>query len=74
MIDILTQNALKLTKSERASLFRMLTDYAHILIKIVPHSPLLVYIVSGLPQGNSPIIQAYHSWKTNNQENAGGNG
>ena len=67
MIDILTQNALALTNNEQASLFRMLTDYAVILIKIVPNSPLLAYIVSGLPQGDDPIIQAYDAWKIKNQ-------
>ena len=67
MIDILTQNALALTKDEQASLFRMLTDYAAILIKIMPNSSLLAYIVSGLPQDNGPIIQAYDAWKIDNQ-------
>jgi hypothetical protein len=67
MIDTLTQNALALTENEQASLFRMLTDYATILIKIVPNAPLLAYIVSGIPQGNDPIIQAYDAWKIKNQ-------
>jgi len=67
MIDTLTQNALALTENEQASLFRMLTDHAVILIKIVPNSPLLAYIVSGIPQGNDPIIQAYDAWKIKNQ-------
>ena len=67
MIDTLTQNALALTENEQASLFRMLTDYAAILIKIVPNAPLLAYIVSGIPQGNDPIIQAYDAWKIKNQ-------
>ena len=67
MIDILTQNALALTKDEQASLFRMLTDYSAILIKIMPNASLLAYIVSGLPQDNDPIIQAYDAWKIDNQ-------
>jgi hypothetical protein len=67
MIDILTQNALALTKDEQASLFRMLADYAAILIKIMPNSSLLAYIVSGLPQDDGPIIQAYDAWKIDNQ-------
>jgi hypothetical protein len=67
MIDILTQNAMALTKEEQASLFRMLTDYAVILIKIVPNAPLLAHIVSGLPAGNDPIIQAYDAWRIKNQ-------
>ena len=67
MIDTLTQNALALTENEQASLFRMLTDHAVILIKIVPNLPLLAYIVSGIPQGNDPIIQEYDAWKIKNQ-------
>jgi hypothetical protein len=67
MIDILTQNALALTKEEQARLFRMLTDYATILIKIMPNASLLAYIVSGLPQDDDPIIQAYNAWKIENQ-------
>jgi hypothetical protein len=67
MIDILTQNALELTKDEQDSLFRMLTDYADILIKVVPNAPLLDYIVSGTTQSNDPIIQAYFAWKIKNQ-------
>jgi len=67
MMDILTQNALNLSKDEQASLFRMLTDYADILIKVVPNAPLLAHIVSGLPISNDPIIQAYDAWKIKNQ-------
>ena len=67
MIDTLTQNALALTKDEQDSLFRMLTDYADILTKIIPNAPLLTYIVSGIPQGDNPIIRAYVAWKIENQ-------
>lgn len=63
MIDILTQNALNLSKAEQARLFRMLTDYADVLIKIVPNSPLLAYIICGVAEDNSPITQAYDAWK-----------
>jgi hypothetical protein len=63
MIDILTQNALNLTKAEQAQLFRMLTDYAEILIKIIPNSSLLAYIISGVTDDHSPITQAYDAWK-----------
>jgi hypothetical protein len=68
MIDPLVLNALKLSRSEQASLFRMLTEYAPILVKILPHSSLLTQIVNGVtPPGNSPIIQAYNAWKNSNQ-------
>ena len=67
MIDPLVLNALKLSRSEQASLFRMLTEYAPILIKILPHSSLLTQIVNGATPGNSPIIQAYNAWKNSNQ-------
>jgi hypothetical protein len=63
MIDILTQNALNLTKAEQAQLFRMLSDHANILIKIIPNSPLLVGIVRGVPVDDSAITQAYNAWK-----------
>jgi hypothetical protein len=67
MIDTLTQNALALTENERDSLFRMLTDYAVILTKIVPNSPLLEYIITGIPKSDDPIIRAYVVWKSKNQ-------
>jgi hypothetical protein len=63
MIDTLTQNALQLTREEQASLFRMLTDYAEILIKILPNSSLLAYIITGTADSNDAIIQAYDAWK-----------
>jgi len=67
MIDTLTQNALALTENEQSSLFRMLTDYAVVLKKIIPNAPLLDYIVTGIPQGDDPIIRAYVVWKSKNQ-------
>jgi hypothetical protein len=67
MIDTLTQNALSLTETEQDSLFRMLTDYADILTKIIPNAPLLDYIVTGIPQSDDPIIRAYVAWKIKNQ-------
>ena len=63
MIDALTQNILNLSKADQAQVFRMLTDNANVLIKIVPNSPLLVGIVSGIPVDDSQITQAYNAWK-----------
>ena len=63
MIDVLTQNILNLSKPEQARVFRMLTDNANILLKIIPNAPLLVYIVSGIAVDDSPITQAYTAWK-----------
>lgn len=63
MLDALTENILNLNDKDQATLFRMLTDYAEVLIKIVPNAPLLAYIVSGVPEDNSPITQAYTAWK-----------
>jgi hypothetical protein len=63
MLDALTENILNLNEKDQATLFRMLTDYAEVLIKIVPNSPLLAYIVSGAPEDNSAITQAYTAWK-----------
>jgi len=63
MIDILTQNTLNLNKKDQARIFRMLTDNADVLIKIIPNAPLLVYIISGIPVDDSAITQAYTAWK-----------
>ena len=63
MIDVLTQNILNLSKPEQAKMFRMLTDNADILLKVIPNAPLLVYIVSGIPVDDSPLTQAYAAWK-----------
>jgi hypothetical protein len=63
MIDIINHNIQNLTTSEQDQLFRMLTDHARILIKLVPDAPLLKYIVSGYTTNNDPVIQAYTAWK-----------
>jgi hypothetical protein len=63
MIDTLAQNILNLSDAEQASLFEIITDHAHLLIKVVPNSTLLAYIISGTPQDNSAITQAYTAWK-----------
>ena len=63
MLDGLTQNILNLDKAEQARVFRMLSDYADILVKVVPNSPLLVGIVRGIPVDDSAITQAYNAWK-----------
>ena len=63
MLDGLTQNILNLNKTEQARVFRMLSDYADILVKEVPNSPLLVGIARGIPVDESPITQAYNAWK-----------
>ena len=68
MIDILTQNILNLSNKEQDSVFKMLTDNANILIKVVPSSSLLAYIISGIPEDNSLITQAYTAWKINSKE------
>ena len=63
MLDGLTQNILNLNKTEQARVFRMLSDHADILIKVVPNSPLLVGIARGIPVDDSPSTQAYNAWK-----------
>lgn len=65
MIDILTQNAMELNSIEQDQLFKMLTDNSRILLKLVPDSALLKYIVSGYTTNNDPLIQAYDAWKNN---------
>jgi len=63
MLDELTQNILNLNNSDQARVFRMLSDHADVLIKVIPNSPLLVGIVRGMPVDDSPITQAYNAWK-----------
>ena len=63
MLDGLTQNILNLSETEQARVFRMLSDHADVLVKVVPNSPLLVGIVRGIPVDDSPITQAYNAWK-----------
>jgi hypothetical protein len=67
MIDTLTQNILNLDKNEQDVLFRVLTENADILIKVIPTAPLLAYIVSGSTNVDHAIIQAYNAWKNSNQ-------
>jgi hypothetical protein len=66
MIDILTQNVLNLDQHEQDTLFRVLTENAELLIKVIPTAPLLAYIVSGSTDTNHSIIQAYDAWKIKN--------
>jgi len=66
MIETLTQNISMLNVSEQHQLFKMLSDNAGILIKVIPNAPLLEYIVNGHTDNTNPIIQAYATWKNNN--------
>jgi len=66
MIDTINHNIQNLSASEQDQLFQMLTDHASILIKLMPDTPLLKYIVSGRTTNNDPIIQAYTAWKLTN--------
>ena len=63
MIETLTQNILQLNLGERNQLFKMLSENATILIKVIPNAPLLEYIVNGHTDNTNPIIQAYITWK-----------
>jgi len=63
MIETLTQNISMLNVSEQHQLFKMLSDNAGILIKVIPNAPLLEYIVNGHTDNTNPIIQAYITWK-----------
>lgn len=64
----LTQNILQLSKPEQQRLFRVLTDNADILNKIIPNIVLLEYISTGNTSNitNDPVIQAYNIWKAQN--------
>ena len=63
MIETLTQNISMLNVSEQHQLFKMLSDNAGILIKVIPNALLLEYIVNGHTDNTNPIIQAYITWK-----------
>lgn len=65
MIDILTQNISELSKKDQEQLFKVLSENASILIKVIPTAPLLKYIMTGYTDSNNPIIQAYSAWKNN---------
>ena len=64
----LTQNILQLSKAEQQRLFRILTDNADILNKIIPNIVLLEYISAGNISNitNDPVIQTYNIWKSQN--------
>ena len=67
MTGNLIQNVMQLSRAEQDRLFRMLTDNADILAKLIPNLPLVDYILTGYsPVGNTPLIQAYEVWKNNN--------
>lgn len=68
MTGNLIQNVMQLSRAEQARLFRMLTDNADILAKLIPNLPLIDYILTGHTPGanNNPAIQAYEAWKNNN--------
>ena len=66
MIVALTENIIKLTPTEQARLFRLLTDNVDILLKVMPDAPLLKYIKSGYTDSDEAIFQAYDGWKNNN--------
>ena len=65
MINIITENILNLNKNDQDQLFTMLVDNIDLLLNVVPNSPLLIYIKTGKPVDNSPIIQAYSAWNNN---------
>jgi hypothetical protein len=66
MIDTLNQNIQNLSQSEQEQLFKLLSEHAKILIKLIPDAPLLKYIISGYTTNNDPVIQAYSAWKNKN--------
>ena len=66
MINTLNQHIATLSQSEQEQLFKVLTDNARLLLKLIPDAPLLKYIVSGYTDNTDPVIQAYTAWKSNN--------
>jgi len=66
MIDVLTQTIMALDKHEQDQMFKVLSENANIIIKLIPDAPLLKYIVTGHTNSTDPIIQAYVAWKSIN--------
>jgi hypothetical protein len=66
MIEQLIQNVMNLNTEERNSFFKMLTENALVLLKVMPSSSLLAYIVSGLHNDGTPLTQAYIAWQQQN--------
>jgi hypothetical protein len=65
-MNTIEQNVLNLTQAEIDRLFRLLTDNADILTKVIPNVTFLEYIANGTTaSSNNPIIQAYNAWKNN---------
>ena len=66
-MNTLDQNVMNLDKRDQDRLFRLLTDNADILIKVIPNIPLLEYIQTGtIDSSDHAIIQAYMAWKIKN--------
>ena len=66
-MNTLDQNVINLNKRDQDRLFRLLTDNADLLIKVIPNIPLLEYIQAGTPESSDhEIIQAYMAWKIKN--------
>ncbi len=59
---------MSLSKQEQDHLFRLLTDNANILAKVIPNIPLLDYIITGNTTlaNSSEVIKAYDAWKNKN--------
>ena len=67
-MNTIEQNVLNLNQTEIDRLFRLLTDNADILTKVIPNVPFLEYIANGTVFSNdaNPTIQAYMAWKNKN--------
>jgi hypothetical protein len=67
-MNTIEQNVLNLNQREIDRLFRLLTDNADILTKVIPNVPFLEYIANGTVFNNdaNPTIQAYQAWKNKN--------
>lgn len=64
ILNTVMQNLMSLNKDDRNRFFKMITENADILIKLLPASPLLQYIVNGnVNAGDNAIIQIYVNWK-----------
>jgi hypothetical protein len=52
-----------LSPGERIEVLAMITQYKHVLHKVLPDAPLIKYLATGEGSLNDPMIVAYNQWK-----------
>ena len=62
-LEFITKNVLTLTAEEQDLLFKILTNHADLMSKILPDLPLLDFIRTGNTPYDHEIIEAYTKWR-----------